>query len=40
MSRKNAQVGDLVLIQFFGKQSGGRFNRFQLEIQKTNPNTF
>ncbi len=32
--RQNAQVGDLVLIQFLGKQPGERFNRFHLEIQK------
>jgi hypothetical protein len=40
MSRSNAQVGDLVLIRFFGKHPDERFNRFQLEIQKTDPNTF
>jgi hypothetical protein len=34
--RKEAQVGDLILIQFLGKQPGERFNRFHLEIEKTN----
>jgi hypothetical protein len=34
MRRQNAQVGDLILIQFLGKQPGERFNRFHLEIQK------
>lgn len=40
MRRKDAQVGDLILIQFLGKQPGERFNRFYLEIEKTNPNSF
>jgi hypothetical protein len=35
MNRNNAQVGDLILIQFFGRQPGERFNRFHLEIEKT-----
>ncbi len=34
MSRKQATVGDLILIQFFGKQAGERFNRYHLEIEK------
>jgi hypothetical protein len=37
--RQNAQVGDLILIQFLGQQPNERFNRFNLEIQKTNPNS-
>ncbi|CAD6874768.1 hypothetical protein [Methylomonas fluvii] len=37
MKRKQAEVGDAVLIRFFGKQSGERFNRYQLEIEKANP---
>ena len=35
MRRKRAEVGDLILIQFLGKQSGERFNRFNLEIEKS-----
>jgi hypothetical protein len=35
MRRQNAQVGDLILIQFLGKQLGERFNRFNLEIEKS-----
>ncbi len=34
MRRKQAEVGDLILIQFFGMLPGERFNRFNLEIQK------
>ena len=34
MRRKQAAVGDLILIRFFGRQAGERFNRFQLEIEK------
>lgn len=34
MRRKDAQVGDLILIQFLGKQPGERFNRYRLEIDK------
>ena len=34
LRRKQAAVGDLVLIKFFGKQAGERFNRYQLEIEK------
>jgi hypothetical protein len=42
MNRNNAQVGDLILIQFFGMHPGERFNRFHLEIEKTSSqaNTF
>lgn len=40
LSRKQAAVGDLILIQFFGKQAGERFNRYQLEIQKDQPGMF
>lgn len=38
--RKDAQAGDLILIQFLGKQPGERFNRLHLEIEKTKPNQF
>ncbi len=34
MNRKQAASGDLILIQFFGKQAGERFNRYHLEIEK------
>jgi hypothetical protein len=34
--RQRANVGDLILIQFLGKQPGERFNRFHLEIEKPN----
>ena len=34
LSRKQAAVGDLILIQFFGRQAGERFNRYHLEIEK------
>ncbi len=34
LKRKQAAVGDLILIQFFGKQAGERFNRYHLEIEK------
>ncbi len=40
MKRKQAAVGDLVLIQFFGRQVGERFNRFNLEIEKAQPERF
>jgi len=40
MRRQNAQVGDLILIQFLGKQQGERFNRFHLEIEKPNHDPF
>ncbi|MFI3217720.1 MAG: hypothetical protein QX189_01185 [Methylococcales bacterium] len=40
MRRQNAQVGDLILIQFLGKQAGERFNRFNLEIEKPNHDPF
>lgn len=35
LSLNNAQVGDLILIQFLGRQPGERFNRFHLEIEKS-----
>ena len=38
--RKDAQVGDLILIQFLGKQPGERFNRFHLEIEKMKSDSF
>jgi hypothetical protein len=34
MRLQKAEVGDLILIQFLGKQPGERFNRFHLEIEK------
>jgi hypothetical protein len=34
MRRKQAAAGELILIQFFGKQAGERFNRYRLEIEK------
>ena len=34
MRRQQAAVGDLILIMFFGKQAGERFNRYHLEIEK------
>jgi hypothetical protein len=34
MRRQQAAVGDLILIMFFGKQAGERFNRYHLEIDK------
>jgi hypothetical protein len=40
MRLKQAEVGDLILVQFFGKQPGERFNRFHLEIQKDQPELF
>lgn len=40
MRRKQAAVGDLVLIQFFGKPAGERFNRYALEIEKDFPEIF
>jgi hypothetical protein len=40
INRQNAQVGDLILIQFLGKQPGERFNRFHLEIEKPNHDPF
>ena len=38
--RKDAQVGDLILIQFLGKQPGERFNRFHLEVEKMKSDSF
>ena len=40
MRRKQAAVGDLILILFLGRQAGERFNRFQLEIEKAQPEMF
>lgn len=40
LRRKQAAVGDLVLIKFLGKQTGERFNRYQLEIEKAGPEMF
>jgi hypothetical protein len=40
MRRKQAAVGDLVLIQFLGRQAGERFNRYHLEIEKAQPEIF
>jgi len=40
MSRKQAAVGDLILIRFLGKQAGERFIRFHLEIEKARPEMF
>ena len=34
MRRKQAAIGDLILIRFLGRQAGERFNRFQLDIEK------
>ena len=34
LHRKQAAVGDLILIMFFGRQAGERFNRYYLEIEK------
>ncbi|WP_340124191.1 hypothetical protein [Methylobacter svalbardensis] len=40
MDRQQAAVGNLVLIQFFGKPAGERFNRYHLVIQKDQPEMF
>jgi hypothetical protein len=40
MDRQQAAVGDLVLIQLFGKLPDERFNRYQLEIQKDQSGMF
>ncbi len=40
MDLKQAAVGDLVLIQFFGKPPGERYNRYYLVIQKDKPGMF
>ena len=37
LHRKDAKVGDRILIKFFGMQPGERFNRYRLEIEKTQP---
>ena len=39
LRRKQAKVGDLILIQFLGKEPNQRFNRFYLEIEKPQPQT-
>ena len=40
LHRKQAAVGDLILIQFLGKRPGERFNRFNLEIEKAGSEMF
>ena len=35
LHRKDAKVGDRILIKFFGMRPGERFNRYRLEIDKT-----
>ena len=40
LHRKDAKVGNRILIKFFGMQPGERFNRYRLEIEKTQPDTF
>lgn len=40
MRRKQAAVGDLILIQFLGRQVGERFNRYHLEIEKAQLDMF
>ena len=37
LHRKEAKVGDRILIKFFGMRPGERFNRYRLEIEKTQP---
>lgn len=37
LRRKQANVGDLILIQYLGKDSVQGFNRFNLEIEKPQP---
>ena len=34
LRRQQAEVGDLILIMYFGKPVGERYNRFHLEIIK------
>jgi hypothetical protein len=36
MQIHDAQVGDSILIAFFGKQNGERFNRYQVVVKKDN----
>jgi hypothetical protein len=38
LTRKNAEIGDLILLNFLGMKPGESFNRFYLEIEKHNPN--
>ena len=40
MRLNKAKVSDRILIKFFGMQPGERFNRFKLEIEKTQPEMF
>jgi hypothetical protein len=40
LHRKQAAVGDLILIQFLGRQAGERFNRYHLEIEKAQLDRF
>ncbi|MGZ3767105.1 MAG: hypothetical protein ACXVA2_20750 [Mucilaginibacter sp.] len=40
MRRKQAAVGDLILIRFLGQQAGERFKRYHLEIEKAQPEIF
>ena len=37
LHRKDAKVGDRILIKFFGMRPGEHFNRYRLEIEKTQP---
>ena len=37
LHRKDAKVGDRILIKFFGMRPGKRFNRYRLEIEKAQP---
>ena len=37
LHRKDAKVGDRILIKFFGMRPGECFNRYKLEIEKTQP---
>ena len=37
LHRNKAKVGDRILIMYYGMRPGERFNRFRLEIDKTQP---
>ena len=37
LHRKDAKVGDRILIKFFGMRPGECFNRYRLEIEKAQP---
>ena len=37
LHRNDAKVGDRILIKFFGMRPGECFNRYKLEIEKTQP---